>query len=67
MCVYFMNVSQMNLYYTHLYVHTHTYTHIHTHIQTRKDMFIYTANPTWGDIFECCFKLKAQSSNVSFH
>jgi len=24
-----------------------------------------TADPTWIDIFECCFK--AQSSNVSFH
>ena len=25
-----------------------------------------TAYSTWGDIFECCFKLKAQSSNASF-
>ena len=23
---------------------------------------MYTANPTWGDIFECCFK--AQSSKL---
>jgi len=26
-----------------------------------------TGNPIWGDNFECCFKLKAQSSNISFH
>ena len=25
-------------------------------------IYIYTANPSWGDIFECCFK--AQSSKL---
>jgi len=32
----------------------HKYTHTH--------MYRYTANPTWGDIFECSFK--AQSSKL---
>ena len=42
--------------------HTHTHAHTHAHIQICICIFICTANPTWGDIFECCFK--AQSSKL---
>jgi len=28
---------------------------------------VSTADPTWGDIFECSFNPNAQSSNVFFH
>ena len=46
-------------------IHAHTYahmsgTHMHTHMHTHTH--IGTANPTWGEIFECCFK--AQSSKL---
>jgi len=43
-------------------------TYIHDNRRMKRDLYthiyiyVYTANPTWGDIFECCFK--AQSSKL---
>jgi len=50
--------------HTHTHKHTHTYTHIHAHIHAQTNTYIHrrTANPTWGDILECCFN--AQSSKL---
>ena len=36
--------------------------HTTSYICTDLHICIYTANPIWGDIFECCFK--AQSSKL---
>jgi len=46
--------------FTVLYIYIYTY--IHKYIYTYIYIYTYTANPTWGDIFECCFK--AQSSKL---
>jgi len=41
---------------------THVCVCVYIEMTTRCEMSVCTANPTWGDIFECCFK--AQSSNL---
>ena len=49
----------------HLHAHTHTGVHnrtIHAYTHTLCAYITGTANPTWGDIFEWCFK--AQSSKL---
>jgi len=42
------------------FTHKHENAHAHTHALVV--FFVSTANPIWGDIFECCFK--AQSSKL---
>ena len=60
MCAYKYNIG-MNMYtcvcmYIHIRENKYMYIMIHTYV------YINTADPTWGDIFECCFK--SQSSKL---
>jgi len=50
--------------YMRLYMHTYinVYIIVHVYICTYESIFDCTADPTLGDIFECCFK--TQSSKL---
>jgi len=45
--------------HTHVYLNMHTCTCIHVHKYTHVHTYTCTANPTWGDILECCFKVQS--------